>query len=259
MSAQQTIFIARNADDPFARVPKRILDDSRLTWKAKGVLAYLLGKPSGWKVQVRDISNRGKDGESAVRTALDELRTIGYAKLECLREGGKVVAWYWKIADEPIYSAPDGENPHLEKPEVEKPEVENRDSSKKERSKKESSKGDESPEVSEIYALYPRKVSKPQALRAIAKAIKADGLEKVKEAAERFAALWKGVKVGDMKFVPHPATFYTGKRYLDDPTTWPRPEAEEAKGDPTADSDKAGWDREAFKGSRREEEVANVG
>jgi hypothetical protein len=125
-------------EDTFARVDRALLDDERLSWKAKGILAYLMGKPDGWKMRVSDLENHGPDGEHAIRSGLNELRRCGYAELIAIREKGRVKEWIWKVSDYPIY--PDCGFPHLDKPHLEKGhysknEVRKNDSSKNERTK----------------------------------------------------------------------------------------------------------------------------
>lgn len=95
-----TIIITR-LEDPFSRVNKDMLKDSVLSWKAKGILSYLLGQKQGWKAQVSDLVNKSKDGESSVRAGLKELRDNHYAKLEQLREAGKVKEWVLRVSDAP--------------------------------------------------------------------------------------------------------------------------------------------------------------
>lgn len=68
-----------------------------------------------------------------------------------------------------------------------------------------------------VYEEYPKKVGKPPALKAIGKAIKAEGFEVVFEATKKFARL-RGKK--DPQFIPNPATWFNQARYLDDPATW---------------------------------------
>lgn len=113
------IIICGKREDPFARIPKTILDDKALSWRAKGILCYLLGKPTGWKTRVKDIRNHAKEGERAVRAALKELRRVGYAQLVQLRDGKKIKEWVWKISDSPIFENLDGGNAHVENVDVE--------------------------------------------------------------------------------------------------------------------------------------------
>lgn len=82
-----TILLKRTRNDPFARVPKEILDDEKLSWKAKGILSYLLSKKDGWKARTTDLVNHGTDGRDAVRSGLSELIEAGYAMWQTLRGG----------------------------------------------------------------------------------------------------------------------------------------------------------------------------
>jgi len=75
----------------FTLIDNELIADARLSWKAKGILLYLLSKPEQWIVRVGDIIKHGPEGESAVRAALRELRKTGYAKLEDIREGGHII------------------------------------------------------------------------------------------------------------------------------------------------------------------------
>lgn len=106
--------------DPFARVDRRILSDPRLSWKAKGILAYLLGHSNDWQVRVTDIIKRSTDGRDAVYSAMKELREIGYAELAQIRKGGKFIGKEWTVSDSPNTGFPDTENPNTENPDTTK-------------------------------------------------------------------------------------------------------------------------------------------
>lgn len=129
---KQTIHIHAKRNDPFIRVPKAIIEDEiNLSWKAKCILTYLIGKPVGWKVRVADLTKRATDGKAAVRTGLKELRKAGYAKLAAIREGGRIVEWRFQVADCPMF-LPETEKQLLENRDVENRYAENRYSSKNE-------------------------------------------------------------------------------------------------------------------------------
>ncbi len=84
--------------------------------------------------------------------------------------------------------------------------------------------------VDSIYAAYPRKVARPEALKAIARALKAIAGPTLLERTQAFAsaaALWGD---DDRKFIPHPATWFNQARYDDDPETWKRTTPEDARG-----------------------------
>jgi hypothetical protein len=52
--------------------------DNRLSFRARGVLAYLLSKPDGWEWREAELLDAGAEGRDAVRSALRELKDAGY-------------------------------------------------------------------------------------------------------------------------------------------------------------------------------------
>lgn len=101
---EATIFRQRS-EDPFCRIPNETLHDPNLSFKAKGILAYLLSKPDGWKPRVQDLVNNSADGESAVMSGLMELRVSNYAELRKHYEGGKIKGWRLVVADSRVFKS----------------------------------------------------------------------------------------------------------------------------------------------------------
>ena len=62
----------------FVMMDKSFLEDIRLSYKAKGILAYLLSKPDNWKVIVGNLVNYSTDGKASVYAGLKELKECGY-------------------------------------------------------------------------------------------------------------------------------------------------------------------------------------
>lgn len=119
-------------------VPNGLLNNPNLTFKAKGLFAYIQSKPDGWNFSAKNISNQTKESIDAVRTGLVELEEHGYlVRTKYNRENGLLDIEYT------LYSDPVTENPTTDKPSLENPTTENpttivrKNSSKKELSKKE--------------------------------------------------------------------------------------------------------------------------
>jgi len=85
-------------------VDKGILENPRLSWKAKGILIYLLSQPDKWVPQVTDIIKHGTASRVAVQAALQELREEGYARLVSQRteDGKRLQGRMWHIYEEPV-------------------------------------------------------------------------------------------------------------------------------------------------------------
>ncbi len=109
----------------FTLIHNEPVQDPGLSWKAKGLLVYLMSLPDDWKVSITDLCNRSTDGRSATTAAMDELIQAGYAKKVEFREGGKFsgidyVVSSVRLQDEPfcenLKTVPISEKPFSEKP-----------------------------------------------------------------------------------------------------------------------------------------------
>jgi hypothetical protein len=67
-------------------IDQEVVRDKRLSWKARGLLAYLLSMDDDWEISVRKlIQESPHDKETALRSAFKELLDTGYARLEFTR------------------------------------------------------------------------------------------------------------------------------------------------------------------------------
>ena len=94
--------IRTSHEKEFARITNRTLADSRLSWRARGLLAYLLSKPDDWHVYPGHLVNAGPEGRTAVTTALRELQDCGYYT----RERTRNAFGCWETSDTTIYEVP---------------------------------------------------------------------------------------------------------------------------------------------------------
>jgi len=88
-------------DESYTILDPFFLSDERLSWKAKGLLGYLLSKPSNWRVYVSDLVKRSKDGRDAVYSALKELEAAGYIDRKQTRENGKITGYETIVYERP--------------------------------------------------------------------------------------------------------------------------------------------------------------
>lgn len=62
----------------FTVIDNPTINDERLTFRATGVLIYLLAKPPGWRINAGELARRKREGRAAVLAALKELELCGY-------------------------------------------------------------------------------------------------------------------------------------------------------------------------------------
>jgi len=108
------------------------INNDALSFKAKGLLAYLMSKPDKWEIRVSDLCKHASDGEASIRAGLAELEKFGYLarKRENLPDGR--FQWISVVSDKPLpaskRTSPDDRKlaPSSDFPQMEKPQMENR-------------------------------------------------------------------------------------------------------------------------------------
>jgi hypothetical protein len=94
-------------ENPFAQIDKYVIEDDSISWKAKGLMAYLLSRPDDWKIRHTDLTKRAKDGKDAVTSGLQELVKAGYVFYDQERlDNGKFGEWFYEVYERPQF------NPH---------------------------------------------------------------------------------------------------------------------------------------------------
>lgn len=83
----------RKRPSPYTTIDNSVAEDSELSFRARGILVYLLAKPDGWAVRSEAIARDGKEGRDAVQTALRELGARGHYRIVRYREGGPGGVW----------------------------------------------------------------------------------------------------------------------------------------------------------------------
>lgn len=62
----------------FTTIDTALLENKKLSLKAKGLIAYLLSRPEDWQIHMSQLSTICSDGETSIRSAMDELIETGY-------------------------------------------------------------------------------------------------------------------------------------------------------------------------------------
>lgn len=103
MNKKTIIRKAKNSENPYAQIAKSALQDNVLSWKATGLLSYILSLPDDWEVSVADLINRKTDGKASTRSGLGELITKGYVLRESHRnEKGTFIRHDYVVYEEPV-------------------------------------------------------------------------------------------------------------------------------------------------------------
>lgn len=130
--------IIKNRKTNFAQVSNILLNDKRLSWKAKGVMSYIMGLPDGWKLHPRELVSHAKDGRDSMYNALNELIKYGYIKRIIRRnDKGVIIDTDYYCSDEGEYQKLlDTDNPPTDYPDTDYPDTGIADDNNKDNSNK---------------------------------------------------------------------------------------------------------------------------
>jgi hypothetical protein len=100
------IIRTKKPDSFFYIVDKSLSEDKNLSWAARGLLVFLLGKPDNWSVNVEYLITQGDLKRDALHKLLNELIAAGYIKREKIRVNGKLSGVNYTVYDKPCTDLP---------------------------------------------------------------------------------------------------------------------------------------------------------
>lgn len=118
--------IRKQYEKGFTTLDNTPLNDKNLTWKAKGLFAYLWSKPDDWDYRVTEVAKHSKDGVGSTSTGVNELEKAGYLQRKQNNDHGVFGDSVWTLSEKPIFKKPITENPRSDNPITDKPYTENR-------------------------------------------------------------------------------------------------------------------------------------
>ena len=102
------------------------LRDRNLSYKAKGLLSFMLSLPDDWDYSLAGLCSISKESRDGIRSILKELQEHHYVEIEKVRGYKGYFEYNYLIYEVPHFisleneqSNPDMENPHLDTPNVE--------------------------------------------------------------------------------------------------------------------------------------------
>lgn len=111
------LIIKSKLTEKFTTIPNSVLNDSNLSWKAKGILCKLLSNKSDWAVYKSQLQLFSSDGKDSTTAGFNELIDKGYiVAIRRHNNKGQFMGWDYVVYDEPIPDSPISENPTSVKP-----------------------------------------------------------------------------------------------------------------------------------------------
>lgn len=112
----RTVRTPKTGDRPYFSMARETAQDKRLSWEARGVLAYLLSKPDDWQVVITDLQQ--ECGRDKVKKILKELEDCHYLKVHRRQHGrgGKFTHNEYQVFEVPFTEKPSTVKPSTENP-----------------------------------------------------------------------------------------------------------------------------------------------
>ena len=91
-----TTFVRVEKNRNYTTIHNEFLKRKDLSWKAKGIMTYLLSLPDDWVVNLDEIKRNATDGESSFRSGWKELVNSGYVSRQPVRDEKTKKIDYWE-------------------------------------------------------------------------------------------------------------------------------------------------------------------
>ena len=104
----------------FTTVDNVVLNDTNLSWKAKGLFVYLWSQADEWDFYETEVVKHSTDKIASLKSGLKELEQQGYLKRQRKRDDkGHLKENEWILSDNPMLENPMLDNPMLDNPMLE--------------------------------------------------------------------------------------------------------------------------------------------
>lgn len=117
-----------NKNKNYSVINNEFLNDNRLSWKAKGILTWLLSRPDNWQPKLIDMQKRSSDGRDSTSSGINELIKYGYIIRESQRDNkGLFLGYDYQVYELPVSGLTDADIPVSENPVSDNPPLINTD------------------------------------------------------------------------------------------------------------------------------------
>ena len=208
-------------EEGYGVVGKKVMRDKNLTVIAKAVYCYLATFGNGSYPSRSLITEELGINKDTYTKQLAQLKKLGYIRVEQVRTNGGVFKHnIYFIEQVPCPNSPDTVPPDTVPPDTVKPDTNITSSiSTSLNSTSDNTplppKGEGETDFDKFWAVYPRKVSKPQAMRSWKKAVTNEKTVKEIMAAVEMAKASADWKKDGGKYIPYPATWLNNRRWED--------------------------------------------
>ncbi|WP_241966061.1 helix-turn-helix domain-containing protein [Staphylococcus kloosii] len=200
----------------FVTVHKDFIHDDNISWKAKGILLYLLSRPDDWQIYETELINHTSDGRDSLRTGIKELEKVGYIKRERKRDkNGQLREYEYMVYEHSDHIG----NSYVGKTYVGETYVGKSNTTNNDSTNNDSTNNDSNTSATKVtqeqfdqwWNLYDKKLDKKKAFSLFKSALKEHDFETIMNGTKDYLKT-----ITDKQYQKHPKTFLNNESYLND-------------------------------------------
>lgn len=213
MSERDNTIMRVEKNKNFVVMDKTFLQDAQLSWKAKGIMAYMLSLPDDWRFYLTELQEHSTDGEKAFRSGFKELTDAGYVKRFPVRKGRRIERWETVVYENPLLAG----FVHVQKLQVQNDVLLNNNCTKNNNTKQ-TPLVDSNELFEEWWGVYRKKVDKKKCSAKYKTLLKTHKHQEMMAGTKRYFDHLEGLKKrGEFSPNPkNPLTFLNGENFNDE-------------------------------------------
>ena len=210
----------------FVTVHKDFIHDDNLSWKAKGILLYLLSRPDDWQVYETEIVKHSSDGLSGLKSGIKELEQVGYIQRNRKRDDkGRLKEYEYLVYEQPNHirfsnvGKTNVGNSYIGKTYVGESHATNNNSTNNDLTNNNNTNNDGNTSATDVtrerfeewWKLYDKKLDKKKAFSLFKSALKEHSYEIIMNGTREYLKT-----ITNKQYQKYPKTFLSQESYLND-------------------------------------------
>lgn len=99
MDNKKTRIFRSSKQANYSVINNEVLRREDLSWKAKGIMCYVLSLPDDWEIYLEEIQKHSTDGMKGFRSGWNELKEKGYVSRYPVYRNGKISEWRTEVTE----------------------------------------------------------------------------------------------------------------------------------------------------------------
>lgn len=99
MTDNRTRIFRNSKTKNYSIISNEVIRRDDISWKAKGIMCYILSLPDDWAIYLEEVAKHSTDGMRSFRSGWKELKEKGYVRRYPVYKNGKISEWQTEIVE----------------------------------------------------------------------------------------------------------------------------------------------------------------